>query len=145
MIHYMSVRLRLGPFSVSSRGRVGVRVGPVLVSGGGHRRKRFTSSNVRSSSQADFERQIEEGDRWFREQAAAKRRASRSALRHAVYSASAKMLRGHRPPEIVELNSPTQPDDFVSPDRLTLCILCGDKVFSDARFCSACGTSLGLY
>jgi len=48
----MSVRLRLGPFSVSSRGRVGARVGPVSVSGGGHRRKRSSVSNTRTSSQA---------------------------------------------------------------------------------------------
>ena len=47
----MSVRIRLGPFSVSSRGRVGVRVGPVSVSGGGHRRKRSSASNTRRSPQ----------------------------------------------------------------------------------------------
>jgi hypothetical protein len=34
------VRLGVGPLSVSSRGRVGVRVGPVSVSGGGFRRRR---------------------------------------------------------------------------------------------------------
>ena len=56
MIPYMSVRLRLGPFRISSRGRVGVRVGPVSVSGGGYRRKRRSASNTRRSSQADFER-----------------------------------------------------------------------------------------
>lgn len=40
MILSMSVRVRLGPFSISSRGRVGARVGPVSVYGGGYRRKR---------------------------------------------------------------------------------------------------------
>jgi len=40
MILSMSVRVRLGPFSVSSRGRVGARVGPVSAYGGGYRRKR---------------------------------------------------------------------------------------------------------
>ena len=39
----MGMRVRMGPFSVSSRGRVGVSVGPVGVYGGGHRRRRSTS------------------------------------------------------------------------------------------------------
>jgi hypothetical protein len=36
----MGMRLRLGPFSVSSSGRVGASVGPLSVSGGGRRRRR---------------------------------------------------------------------------------------------------------
>jgi hypothetical protein len=40
----MSLWLRLGPFSASSRGRVGVRVGPVGMYGGGRRRRRRSSS-----------------------------------------------------------------------------------------------------
>lgn len=36
----MGIRLRLGPFSISSRGRVGVRVGPVSAYGGGRGRRR---------------------------------------------------------------------------------------------------------
>jgi len=47
----MSVWLRLGPFRFSSRGRVGVRVGPVSAYGGGHRRKRRAASSARRSSQ----------------------------------------------------------------------------------------------
>ena len=47
----MSVWLRLGPFKFSSRGRGGVRVGPVSAYGGGHRRKRSSASNTRRSSQ----------------------------------------------------------------------------------------------
>ena len=47
----MSVWLRLGPFRVSSRGRVGVRVGPVSAYGGGHRRKRSSASSTGRSSQ----------------------------------------------------------------------------------------------
>jgi hypothetical protein len=35
----MGARIRVGPFSVSSRGRVGARVGPVSVYGGGRRRR----------------------------------------------------------------------------------------------------------
>lgn len=35
----MGIRLRIGPFSASSRGRVGVNVGPVGVYGGGRRRR----------------------------------------------------------------------------------------------------------
>lgn len=35
----MGMRVRLGPFSVSSRGRVGVNVGPVGIYGGGRRRR----------------------------------------------------------------------------------------------------------
>jgi hypothetical protein len=34
------MRLGVGPFSVSSRGRIGVRAGPVSVSGGGFRRRK---------------------------------------------------------------------------------------------------------
>lgn len=41
----MGVRLRMGPVSVSSRGRVGVRAGPVSVYGGGRRRRRSSSSS----------------------------------------------------------------------------------------------------
>jgi hypothetical protein len=48
----MSVRLRLGPFSISSRGRAGVRMGPVSVYGGGRRRRRRSASNTRRTSQA---------------------------------------------------------------------------------------------
>lgn len=91
MITYMSVRLRLGPFSVSSRGRVGVRVGPVSVSGGGHRRKRSSPSNTRRSSQAEFERRIVQDEKWFKEQAATKRRAASSARWHAVFSTLARV------------------------------------------------------
>jgi hypothetical protein len=43
----MSVWLRMGPVKVSSRGRVGVKAGPVSVYGGGSRRRRSSS---RSSS-----------------------------------------------------------------------------------------------
>jgi hypothetical protein len=39
----MSFRIRVGPVSVSSRGRVGVRAGPVYVAGGGGRRRRRPS------------------------------------------------------------------------------------------------------
>jgi Holliday junction DNA helicase RuvB P-loop domain len=81
MIAIMSVWLRLGPFRISSRGRVGVRVGPVSVSGGGRRRKRRSPSNTRRSSKSGYERQIVEGERWLKEQAAAQRRAARSARR----------------------------------------------------------------
>jgi hypothetical protein len=35
----MGMRIRLGPASVSSRGRVGLRAGPVSVYGGGRRRR----------------------------------------------------------------------------------------------------------
>jgi hypothetical protein len=41
----VGMRLRVGPFSVSSRGRVGVRAGPVSLYGGGRRRRRRTGSN----------------------------------------------------------------------------------------------------
>ena len=53
----MSVRLRLGPLSLSSRGRVGVRLGPVSAYGGGHRRKRRTATTQtrRGPSAAVFE------------------------------------------------------------------------------------------
>ncbi len=40
----MSMRIRLGPMSVSSRGRVGVHAGPVSVYGGGRRRKSGSES-----------------------------------------------------------------------------------------------------
>jgi hypothetical protein len=40
----MSIWLRAGPFKVSSRGRVGVRVGPVSAYGGGRRRSRSGDS-----------------------------------------------------------------------------------------------------
>jgi ribosomal protein L32 len=51
MIHCMSVRIRLGPFSLSSRGRVGVRVGPFSAHGGGRRRRRRSASNNRTRFQ----------------------------------------------------------------------------------------------
>jgi hypothetical protein len=38
------MRIRMGPVSVSSKGRVGVRAGPVSVYGGGRRRSRRRSS-----------------------------------------------------------------------------------------------------
>jgi hypothetical protein len=41
----MGMRVRLGPLSVSSRGRVGLRAGPVSVYGGGGRRRRSGGSN----------------------------------------------------------------------------------------------------
>jgi hypothetical protein len=41
----MSIWFRLGPFSASSRGRVGVRAGPVGMYGGGGRRRRRSSSD----------------------------------------------------------------------------------------------------
>ena len=41
----MSMWLRAGPLRVSSRGRVGVRVGPVGVYGGGRRRRRASASD----------------------------------------------------------------------------------------------------
>jgi hypothetical protein len=47
----MSVRIRLGPFSLSSRGRAGVRVGPVSFYGGGRRRRRRSASNNRTRFQ----------------------------------------------------------------------------------------------
>jgi hypothetical protein len=40
----MSVRVKMGPVSVSSTGRVGVKAGPVYVSGGGRRRRRSSGS-----------------------------------------------------------------------------------------------------
>jgi hypothetical protein len=40
----VSLWLRAGPFRVSSRGRVGVRLGPVSWYGGGRRRRRKSSS-----------------------------------------------------------------------------------------------------
>jgi hypothetical protein len=39
------MRIRMGPVSVSSKGRVGVRAGPVSVYGGGRRRSRRRSSS----------------------------------------------------------------------------------------------------
>jgi hypothetical protein len=41
----MGMRVRIGPFSVSSRGRVGVRAGPVSFYGGGTRHRRRSSSS----------------------------------------------------------------------------------------------------
>lgn len=40
----MSMRLRMGPVSISSRGRVGVKAGPVSLYGGGTRRRRSRSN-----------------------------------------------------------------------------------------------------
>lgn len=40
----MSMRLRMGPVSISSRGRVGVKAGPVSFYGGGARRRRSRSN-----------------------------------------------------------------------------------------------------
>lgn len=40
------MRVRVGPFSVSSRGRVGVRAGPVSVYGGGRRRRNSGGSGA---------------------------------------------------------------------------------------------------
>src|SRR3954471_24571747 len=40
----MGMRVRMGPFSVSSRGRVGVSAGPVSFYGGGSRRSRSNDS-----------------------------------------------------------------------------------------------------
>jgi len=89
----MSVRLRLGPFRVSSRGRVGVRVGPVSVYGGGHRSKRSSPRKIKTSSQAAFERRTAEDQQWFREQAAAKRWAAIGTWLDAVFSTPARMWR----------------------------------------------------
>jgi hypothetical protein len=47
----VGVRLRLGPFSISSRGRVGARVGPVSISGGGYRRRRKSPGRTRQPVQ----------------------------------------------------------------------------------------------
>lgn len=41
----MGFRVKMGPVSVSSRGRVGVRAGPVSVYGGGRRRRRSSSGD----------------------------------------------------------------------------------------------------
>lgn len=41
----MSVRVKVGPVNVSSTGRVGVKAGPVYVSGGGRRRRRSSGSS----------------------------------------------------------------------------------------------------
>lgn len=46
MMTLVSARIRVGPVSVTSRGRVGVRAGPVYVSGGGRRRKSGNSSGM---------------------------------------------------------------------------------------------------
>lgn len=88
----MSIRLRLGPFSVTSRGRVGVRVGPVSVSGGGARRKRNSPSSTRSSSQAAFERQIADGDRWLRKHPQALRAAGERIKRDRATQRAADRL-----------------------------------------------------
>jgi hypothetical protein len=42
----MGMRVRIGPFSVSSRGRVGVHAGPVSVYGGGRRRRNSGGSGA---------------------------------------------------------------------------------------------------
>lgn len=42
----VGARIRVGPVSVTSRGRVGVKAGPVYVSGGGRRRKSGSSSGM---------------------------------------------------------------------------------------------------
>lgn len=46
MMVLVGARIRVGPVSVTSRGRVGVRAGPVYVSGGGGRRKSGSSSGM---------------------------------------------------------------------------------------------------
>jgi hypothetical protein len=46
MMALVSARIRVGPVSVTSRGRVGVKAGPVYVSGGGRRRKSGSSSGT---------------------------------------------------------------------------------------------------
>lgn len=87
----MSVRLRLGPFSISSRGRVGARVGPISVSaGGGRRAKRGSPNRTRNSSQTAFERGVAEGDRWFREQARVERLTNSSLKCQATSSSSVR-------------------------------------------------------
>lgn len=45
----MSLRLRIGPFSIGTSGRVGVRMGPVSWYGGGARRRSQSSSKALSS------------------------------------------------------------------------------------------------
>jgi hypothetical protein len=42
----MSVRVKVGPMNVSSTGRVGVKAGPVYVSGGGHRRRKSSDTGA---------------------------------------------------------------------------------------------------
>ena len=44
-VTFMPLWLRMGPFGVSSRGRVGVRMGPLSWYGGGRRRKRRAKSS----------------------------------------------------------------------------------------------------
>jgi hypothetical protein len=46
MMALVGARIRVGPVSVTSRGRVGVKAGPVYVSGGGRRRKSGSSSGM---------------------------------------------------------------------------------------------------
>jgi hypothetical protein len=46
MMALVAARIRVGPVSVTSRGRVGVKAGPVYVSGGGRRRKSGSSSGM---------------------------------------------------------------------------------------------------
>jgi type II secretory pathway pseudopilin PulG len=46
MMALVGARIRVGPVSVTSRGRVGVRAGPVYVSGGGRRRKSGSSGGM---------------------------------------------------------------------------------------------------
>ncbi len=46
MMALVGARVRVGPVSVTSRGRVGVKAGPVYVSGGGRRRKSGSSSGM---------------------------------------------------------------------------------------------------
>jgi hypothetical protein len=79
----MSVRLRFGPFSISSRGRVGVRVGPVSVSGGGRRRRRNTSYAKRSSKVV-FEHEMVDEKNWNREQRTMRRKAAKDAQTQAA-------------------------------------------------------------
>jgi hypothetical protein len=54
-------------------------VGPVSVYGGGHRRKRSSFSNTKSSSRTRSQRQVAEGEKWSKEQPSAKQRAASSA------------------------------------------------------------------
>lgn len=46
MMALVGARIRVGPVSVTSRGRVGVKAGPLYVSGGGRRRKSGSSSGM---------------------------------------------------------------------------------------------------
>ena len=119
----MSVRLRLGPFRISFRGRVGVRVGPVSVHGGGHRRKRSSPRNAGMSSQAAFERRTAEDQQWFREQAAEKRWAAIGAWLDAVLSTPARVW--HR-----RSRGPSVPVDSKPPAPATL----GDRAVDQDPF-----------